>query len=142
MRAWCRTLLVQDNEKPVNIMLKMQKKRQFLIDILMDRSILCWLIKNGLQSISSWIDIKSVWKSWKKSEMQLFANMKLVQNIYCTYIWPPKEVANWRKGEMPLCSRTHWSFESLVDQTSESLCWRLRFCAHLATSNEIFWHNR
>ena len=65
------------------------------------------LIKNGLQSIFSLIESKSVWKSWKKSEMQLFANTKLVQNKYCTYIWPPKEVANWGKGEMPLCSRTN-----------------------------------
>ena len=64
------------------------------------------LVKNGLQSISSWIEGKSVRKSWKKSEMQLFANTKLVKNKYFTYIWPPKEVANLRKGEMPLCSRT------------------------------------
>ena len=79
---------------------KNAEKRPFLIDILTDRSILCW------SSIFSLIESKSVWKSWKKSEMQLFANTKLVQNKYCTYIWPPKEVANWGKGEMPLSSRT------------------------------------
>ena len=136
MRAWRRTLLVQDNENPVNIMWKMQK-----------RAILNWysngqvdiaLVKNEFQSISSWIESKSVWKSWKKSGMQLFANTKLVKNKYFTYIWPPKEVANWRKGEMPLCSRTDWIFESLADQDSEILCWRFRFCAHLATSNNFF----
>ena len=104
MRAWHRTLLVQDNEESVNIMWKIQKKAIFnwysngQVDIV--------LIKNGLQSIFSLIESKSVWKSWKKSEMQLFANTKLVKNKYFTYIWPPKEVANWRKGEMPLSSWT------------------------------------
>ena len=125
--------------KPCKYYVKMQK-----------RAILNWysngqvgivLVKNEFQSISSWIESKSVWKSWKKSEMQLFANTKLVKNKYFTYIWPPKEVANWRKGEMPLCSRTDWIFESLADQDSEILCWRFRFCAHLATSNNFFLHN-
>ena len=51
MRAWRRTLLVQDNEKPVNIMWKLQK-RPFLIDILTDRSILCWL-KTGYKAFPS-----------------------------------------------------------------------------------------
>ena len=137
MRAWRRTLLVQDNEKPENIMWKLQKKAIFnwysngQVDIVP--------VKNGLQSIFSWIESKSVWKSWKKSEMQLFANTKLVQNKYCTYIWPPKEVANWGKGEMPLCSRTDWIFESLADQNSEILCWRFQFCAQLTPSNEKYW---
>ena len=137
MRAWRRTLLVQDNENPVNIMWKMQK-----------RAILNWysngqvdivLVKNEFQSISSWIESKSVWKSWKKSGMQLFANTKLVKNKYFTYIWPPKEVANWWKGQMPLCSRTQWIFESLADQNSEFLCWRFQFCAQLTPSNEKYW---
>ena len=51
MRAWRRTLLVQDNEKPVNIMWKLQE-RPFLIDILTDRSILCWL-KTGYKAFPS-----------------------------------------------------------------------------------------
>ena len=60
MRAWHRTLLVQDNEEPVNIMWKMQKKAIFnwysngQVDIV--------LIKNGLQSIFSLIESKSVLK--------------------------------------------------------------------------------
>ena len=133
-------LLVQDNENPVNIMWKMQKRAFFnwysngQVDIA--------LVKNEFQSISSWIESKSVWKSWKKSGMQLFANTKLVKNKYFTYIWPPKEVANWWKGQMPLCSRTQWIFESLADQNSEFLCWLFQFCAHLATSNKFFLHNR
>ena len=49
------------------------------------------------------------------------------------------EVANWRKGQMPLCSRTQWSFESLADQNSEFLCWRFQFCAQLTPSNEKYW---
>ena len=49
------------------------------------------------------------------------------------------EVANWRKGQMPLCSRTQWNFESLADQTSEILCWRFQFCAQLTPSNEKYW---
>ena len=36
------------------------------------------------------------------------------------------EVANWWKGQMPLCSRTQWIFESLADQNSEFLCWRFQ----------------
>ena len=49
------------------------------------------------------------------------------------------EVANWWKGQMPLCSRTQWSFESLADQNSEFLCWRFQFCAQLTPSNEKYW---
>ena len=52
------------------------------------------------------------------------------------------EVANWGKGEMPLCSRTQWNFESLADQTSEILCWRFQFCAQLTPSNEKYWQKR
>ena len=53
--------------------------------------------------------------------------------------WGKEEVANWGKGEMPLCSRTQWNFESLADQTSEILCWRFQFCAQLTPSNEKYW---
>ena len=90
MRAWRRTLLVQDNEKPVNIMWKLQKKAIF--NWYSNGQVNIVLVKNGHIGLGLRKVLKKVLKKALKKIL-------LTQKSKCTFLSTQKSTQKFNFSE-------------------------------------------